>query len=280
MIKKMFIAFLGFILLSSAAHAGIADSLSTFFNKPLPAAKDTLKILITHNKPGAMLEVKGKYKIYDPHTNKHISTRFIGKKKYIQPLSEGLKWQEEFPGLYQLMILPDDKATTIIVDGIEYKGRIYIYDIGGTISIVNEIPFDEYVKTTLAARLQAPLPGEALAAVAIAARTNAYYLKQKAPSDYWDVEAKQIGYQGYALSPPSKLIEQAVKATHHMVMTFSSSPLMAKWDSIEAIDGGHAQVIHSKISLDQAAMLAHQGEHAAQILKKAFPGAQIDLIAN
>lgn len=277
MIKRMLTAILSFALLSTAAQAGVWDSISNFLNKPLPESNDSLKILIAHDKPGVVLEVKGKYQLYDPNTNSHISTRFIGKRKYIQPLSEGLKWGEEFPGIYQLMILPDDKTTTTVVDGIEYKGRVYVYDIGGSISIVNEISFDEYVKTVLSAKMQQPLPEETIAALAIAARTNANFMRQNAKSQFWSVEAKQIGYQGFALSSPSSLIEQAVKATHHMILNLSSGPFLAQWDIVDS-NMPHAKVIDSKITLDQAAMLAHQGEHAAQILKKAFPNAQIDII--
>lgn len=277
MIKRMLTAILSFALLSTAAQAGVWDSISNFLNKPLPESNDSLKILIAHDKPGVVLEVKGKYQLYDPNTNSHISTRFIGKRKYIQPLSEGLKWGEEFPGVYQLMILPDDKTTTTVVDGIEYKGRVYVYDIGGSISIVNEISFDEYVKTVLSAKMQQPLPEETIAALAIAARTNANFMRQNAKSQFWSVEAKQIGYQGFALSSPSSLIEQAVKATHHMILSLSSGPFLAQWDIVDS-NMPHAKVIDSKITLDQAAMLAHQGEHAAQILKKAFPNAQIDII--
>ena len=225
-----------------------------------------------------ILEVKGKYKIYDPNTTSHMGKGYTGKRKYIQPLSDGLKWGEEFPGVFQIMVMPDDKSTTTIVDGIEYKGRIYVYDIGGSLSIVNEISFDEYVKTVLSSKLQQPLPEEALAALAITARTNAYFIKQNSRSDFWDIEAKQIGYQGYATSNPSSLIEQAVKATHDMVMSASTTPFMAQWDIVDAASLPNTKPIDSQISLDQAAMFAHQGEHAAQILKKAYPNAQVDLI--
>jgi stage II sporulation protein D len=279
MIKRMLIVLFSLVMLSTAAEAGVWDSISNFFKKSTIKTNDSLKILIVHDKPGAILEVKGKYKIYDPNTNGNMGKGYIGKRKYIQPISDGMKWGEEFPGVFQIMIMPDDKATTTIVDGIEYKGRIYVYDIGGSLSIVNEIPLDEYVKTVLSSKLQQPLPEEALAALAITARTNAYYMKRNARSDFWDIEAKQIGYQGYALSNPSSLIEKAIKATHNMIMNASSAPFQAQWDIVDATGISSTQPMDSKISIDQAAMLAHQGDHAAQILKKAFPNAQVDMIA-
>lgn len=279
MMKKIFVALFSLFMFTNAAQAGIWDSITQFFSKSSMNINDNLKILVVHDKPGVVLEVKGKYKIYDPKTNMHMGKGYVGKRKYIQPLSDGMKWGEEFPGVFQIMVMPDDKSTTTIVDGIEYKGRIYVYDIGGSISIVNEIPFDEYVKTILSSNLQQPLPSEVLAALAITARTNAYYMQQNSHSNFWHIEAKQIGYQGYALSQPNTLTEQAIKATHNMVMSISSTPFLARWNIVDAGDIMYnIKPMDSNISLDQAAMMAHQGDHAAQILKKAYPNAQVDLI--
>lgn len=279
MIKRMLIVLFSFAMLSSTAHAGVWDSISAYFKRASGEPNDSLRILVVHDKPGVVLEVKGKYKIYDPNVKRHMGKGYMGKRKYIQPLSDGLKWGEEFPGVFQIVVMPEDKTTTMVVDGIEYKGNIYVYDIGGTISVVNEIPFDEYVKTILSSKLKQPLPEEALAALAITARTNAYFMKQNSRSDFWDVESKQIGYQGFAISNPSSLIEQAAKNTHNMVMSMASSPFMAQWDIVEATSMPNSKPVDSQITIDQAGMFAHQGEHAAQILKKAFPDAQIDLVA-
>lgn len=278
MIKRMLYALLSITMFINPIQAGIWDSISNYFSPSPIKIDDHLKILVTHNKPGVILEVKGKYQIFDPNTNARLGKGYIGKRKYIQPLSDGLKWGEEFPSIFQIMIMPDDKNTTTLVDGIEYKGNIYVYDIGGSLSIVNDISFDEYAKTVLSTNLEQPLPEEALAALAIAARTNAYYMKKNSKNEFWDVDAKQINYQGYALSYPSNLVDQAVKVTHHMVMNQSSTPFVAKWDIVDAGNTLSGKLLESKISLDQAAMLAHQGEHAAQILKKAFPTTQVDLI--
>lgn len=279
MIKRMLIILFSLSMIANSLQGGVWDSISNFFKRSSSSNNDILKILIVHNKPGVVLEVKGKYKIYDPKTNSHLGKGYTGgKRRYIQPLSDGIKWGEEFPGVFQVTVMPDDKSTTFIVDGIEYKGRICVYDIGGSISIVNEITFDEYVKTVLSSKLQQPLPPEALAALVIAARTNAYYMMQNSRSNYWNVEAKQIAYQGYALSNPNNVLDQAVKATHDMVMLVASNPFLAQWGIVEAGRLSNASPIDSKISLDQASMFAHQGENAAQILKKAFPNAQLDKI--
>ena len=64
-------------------EAGIWDTISGYFSKT-KNAPPTIKPLLVQDKVGVVLEVKGKYKIIDPHTGKHIGTRFDGKRKFIR----------------------------------------------------------------------------------------------------------------------------------------------------------------------------------------------------
>ncbi|MCB1119781.1 MAG: hypothetical protein KDK65_07465, partial [Chlamydiia bacterium] len=97
----------------------------------LEAKEPMIKVLIAHDVSGVVLEAKGRYQIYDPHTKEFVVKRAQGKRKLIQPLKEGLKWGEAFPDLYQLVFVPDSEKTTFLVDGVEYQGNVYVYDIGG-----------------------------------------------------------------------------------------------------------------------------------------------------
>lgn len=267
--------------MAAPVQAGWFDTLTSYFKKPAPATPPTIKVLIVHDRTGVVLEVKGKYKIFDPHTGDHLSTRFVGKRKFIQAVSDGIKWGEEFPGIHQILITPDEAGTTTIVDGIEYHGPVYVYDIGGTISIVNQIYIEDYLSSILAQRYREPFSEETLAAAVIAARTSAYYNAENPGSQYWSVDGQQTGYQGFAAISHSSPIEQAIKATRFMVM--SSYPVsqdqvttfLAQWKQ----DGnGTGREVISKISLAEAEQMAKRGDHAAQILNKAFPGVKIELM--
>lgn len=284
MVSRIFMTLLAFLPLAATVEGGVADRLVSSFSKPLPEKKAAIKILIVHDKPGAVVEVKGKYKIYDPNTKDYISTRFVGKRKFIQAVQDGLKWGEEFPGVYQLLIIPDSATTTTLVDGIEYQGSIYVYDVEGAISIVNEIGYDDYLNSMLASQLRnIQLPQQALAAAVIAARTNAMYQVQNPKTNFWAVDGRKIGYQGHALIDPSNEIQKAIEETHNMVMSLSSSfatpikPFPVQWDSLIAQQSGENPVV-ARISLSDAAELAKQGDHSAQILKKAFPNTIVRLI--
>ena len=261
-------------LLGATLQAGVVENLVNAFWKKEETAPATIKILVLHDKPGAVLEVKGKYKIFDPHTNAFISTRFIGKRKFIQALNSSLKWGEEFPGVHQLKIVPDDAATTTLVDGIEYKGDLYIYDVGGTISIVNEIPLDDYLKIVLNPLFDNALPEEVAAAIAIAARGNAWYQVQNPKSEYFTVDAAKIGYRGYAAGFKRNGIDSAILETKNMILTKNSDPFPNNFTGTTPA----ANPENSEISLEQAVKLAQKGDHAAEILQKAYPGSKVSLI--
>lgn len=282
----MFIFRILFILLAigpmaAPVNANWFDDVMSYFKKPAVSKPPKIRVLIVHDEQGVVIEVKGKYKIYDPHTGEHISTRFVGKRKYMQAVRDGIKWGEEFPGVFQLLIVPDENSTTTLVDGIEYRGPIYVYDIGGTISVVNEVPIEAFLSSTLAQRYRKKLPEEFMAAVVIAARTNAYYAAANPKNQYWSVDASTANYQGDAIIDQSSEVEKAIKDTRYMVMSNLPSgnsqinAFPAEWKT-EPVD--YNQQYISKITFDQAEELAKQGEDASKILMKAFPGVKIELI--
>lgn len=280
MLARMMMLMLTVVSLINPLQAGWFDTITGGFFGKSSEPPPTIKILIVHDKPGVVLEVKGKYKIFDPHAGKLISSRFMGKRKFIQAIADGIKWGEEFPGIHQLVIKPDEKQTTTIVDGIEYHGLIYVYDVGGTISVVNEIKLEDYLSSILAFRFRSPLTEETLAAVAIAARTTAYYQIESSKTPYWAVDARQVGFQGYAAINTTNPIEKALQATRYMVMTSPASsrevhPFIAEWREMGPTS---EDAVVSQISLAEAEEMAKKGEHAAQILFKAFPGTRIELI--
>lgn len=281
MLLRILFIFLVMGPLAVPVQAGWWDTFTGYFSKTAPTKPPKIRVLVVNDQQGVVIEVKGKYKMYDPHTGDHISTRFVGKRKFMQAVRDGLKWGEEFPGIFQLLIVPDETSTTTIVDGIEYRGPIYVYDVGGTISVVNEVGIEDFLSSTLSHSYRQKMPEEFLAATVIAARTNAYYTAANPKNQYWSVDAHPIKYQGYAVVDSTSDIEKAIKNTRHMVMSFTGqsdgkiNAFPAEWKTND--DYTRQQNI-SKITLEEAAEMAKQGAHAAQILTKAFPGVKIEMV--
>ncbi len=268
----------------ASLEANIIENLQQIFqSQPQPEPK-LIKVLLAHDVPGVMLETKGKYTVIDPLTNQQVVSRNSSKRKFIQPTAEGLRWGEEFPSFHQLKFLPESPQGTIIVEGLEYKGSVYVYNIHDKIFVVNEVDVEDYITSILSPEFKEPMSQEALAAIVIAARTNALYSAQNPKSKFWSVDAAQTGYLGYAVTTQQKKIDEVVKFTRNMVMSRTAAyegvvtPFPANLSQALAGHKGKDSVILSKISLKEIETLAEGGEHAAQILAKAFPETSIQLI--
>lgn len=182
---------------------------------------DRIKVLLAEDASGAFVEVKGKYEVVDPRTGSHLSGG-TAKCYPIEAQSGGLQWGEGYPDIYQVAILPLHDQTTILVDGIEYRGAILVYEVRGHLYIVNDLPIEEYTKCMLA--VAAPdhsLEEEAVAALAIVLRSNACHTALRNRSAHWHVRALEVGYCGDGAGLWSDRYQQMVDRTSGMVLVAS-----------------------------------------------------------
>lgn len=267
------------LLNGSLAHAGIWDQIVNVFVGQEEVKAPEIKVLIISNAPSAMLEVKGSFNVYDPYKNQRVSTNFKPKKEYIESKEGGIVWGEEFPGVYQVKLVPDDPQTSILVNGIEYKGNVYVYDLGGSLSFINEVDIEDYVTSVLSPIFTKSLSKETMNAIAIAARTNAYHLSTHSQNNYWHVDGTKTGYLGYAVTKRSNGVDRAVFDTRYMVMNLSS---VYSGDQITTFPneivlrakGGNSV---PQVSIDEVERLAQRGAPADRILGKLFPNTTISL---
>ncbi|GAB4228800.1 MAG: SpoIID/LytB domain-containing protein [Chlamydiales bacterium] len=261
-------------------QAGVWDQIKSVFSKSPKTRVPTIKVLVAHDLEEIKLKVEGKHYIYDPYTKEHLSTHYYGKEAYIRALPSGIKWGEEFPGVYQVKIIPDSDDGTVWLDGVEYKGSIVVYDIGESISVVNEVDIEEYVRSVLCTQLENPLPNEALAAVVIATRTQAYHQAFSASNPYWTVDAHQFGYHGGISRPKIPGLLETINATRFMILSktgiyeriLTPLPVVMIFDASKP--RGKKQ---QRFVVDVARDLALKGFNAARILTQAFPNTSIQL---
>lgn len=277
--------FVAILPLAPSLEAGLWSNVKEFLGIKENPNPPKIKILIAHDLDGVNFEVKGKYSLYDPNTQEHISTRFIGKSKLMQGLRGGLKWGEEFPGLYQIKVEPEDDVTRIYINGTEYSGSMYVYDIGGGISIVNEVDIELYVQAVMANLFKQPMSDEALRALAIAVRTNAYVQATNPKNTYWALDAQRVGFDGEASLGKKNDAVVAAEETKYMILSKTgnyerkATPFLVQWTPIVPGKANDEQPSVSLISQEEAENMAKSGMHAAQILGKAFPGSTIMLMS-
>jgi stage II sporulation protein D len=197
-----------------------------FSQKGKPA---TIKLLIQKNGKDALIEVKGRYHVYEPISGTQLSTGIMSTRHLATQEEYGLKWGEKFPGTNQIRIVPGDSQTTILVNGIEYRGCVELYAIEGKLNIVNEVDVENFLKSTLTLQFPEPLADEVMNAVTIVARTHAYYLAAKGKNAFWHADAHEMNYQGSALTAHKIHVDRAVDLTRHAIMTFQNTPFAATW---------------------------------------------------
>ena len=162
-------------------------------NKPA-----TIKVLIGKEREDALIEVRGHYQIYDPANGLLIDTEVLSKRSSVHVRRQGCDGANLLPlGVAQIRIVPWRLSKcALLVDGIQYRGCIEVYASKDKIDLINEIDIEHYLKATLSPLFPNETHQELLDALAITARTHAYYLLARSPFAYWHVESSKENYQG------------------------------------------------------------------------------------
>jgi hypothetical protein len=260
-----------YMIASAILTAGLAIPLSlsaATMHKPARAAGaiptgPKIRVLLERDAKSAFLEAKGSYRVIRRDDGSSLSSGKLGKRFVVHAIQDGLRWGEEYPDIYQIEIVPLNKDTTFLVNGIQYTGSISIYHVrGDQIAIVNELPIEDFIKSTLTIKFEESLSTEAMAAIAIAARTEAYQkmLQGRKALRPWDITASEMGYYGTGMLHQKNGVEPAVDWTRFMVL-----------ESLKQ----EGPISNSFLIPDRAEELAKKGLDAQKILKSAFPQAKI-----
>ncbi len=269
----------------SSVEAGVIDRFARAVQGQHNVCAPCVRVLVVHDAANAMIDVSGKYAIVDPNRHEVLARRLHGKQRMIEAKPQGLKWGEEFPDIYQLKLVPTAPETIISVNGVPYPGIVSIYDVGGTISIVNDVDIEDYVSSMVASKIDHAVPKEALAAIAIAQRTEVYYRTNNPRNAYWDIDGIAAGYQGLHTHPHYDAADQAVDATSYMVLNLDRPEshgqekvglFPARWAVTAPLAPAGKQLAKKPtLLLSEAEHRASQGQNAAQILSGTFPGVTV-----
>ncbi len=224
---------------------------------------------------GAMIEVKGAHNIYDPRTGKKLESAYAGSSYYMYPTAEGLKWGQEFPGMFQLLLVPDLASTSIFLAGTQLRGMLSCYQMEGSIGFVNELSIEDFINSIASSEIpQSTHSKEALAALAIILRGDALYQsKHPANKQFWDIKADDCGYKGYAVLRQDISFIDAMKNTDGMVLA-----RFAEGETSSLVEITHFSKENIAKRAAECEQLATQGKDAKEILQEMFPNYRIILI--
>ena len=189
----------------------------------------TIKVLLEKKSSGVLIESRGPFVVYNPENGKKISSGQRDKRFFCHPHNEGIKWGENFLGIFQIHIEPSSPNTTFLINGKQYFGAIHLYHVEDKLNVINEIDIESYVKTTLSNKNLASQQPKVLDSIAIIARTDAYYSAIKNTHAFWHVNAKDTGYTGMGLSLQNIEIDKAVDNTRYLVMVYNKKPFPSSW---------------------------------------------------
>lgn len=286
MMKRMLVIAATFAAVVSPLQAGVWDSLSSLFRKDESIQTPAIRVLVDIDRESLHVVVEGPFKGYDPRTGELLLVSKMGKNMEMQVIDGGLKWGEEFPGVHQLLIVPTNKTTHLYVDGVEYPGSLYFYDVERKLSVVNKVPLEQYLAAVLTPAYHSEEPEELLSAIAITARTSAYYLAENPKNPYWAVDAHKVGYRGLPDTETAPAINRAIRETRHMILSKTGAyegvitPFVGEWQKESGKEAAKSISNFSKITLKEAKTMAETGANAAQILSKAFPNSSIQVASH
>ncbi|MCB1107919.1 MAG: hypothetical protein KDK76_07485 [Chlamydiia bacterium] len=189
----------------------------------------TIKVLLEKDSEGILLEARGPFVVNNPENGKKLSSGRRGKRFYLYPHEEGIKWGENFLGIFQLQVAPTSSETTFLINGVQYRGAIEVYYVEGKISVINEVDVESYVKATLSEKGLRGLSPNVVDAIAIIARTDAYYKALLNHGAFWHVTATDVNYHGSGLTLQNLEIDKGVDNTRYLIMTYEGQPFPCSW---------------------------------------------------
>lgn len=182
-----------------------------------------LKILIAKGLDNALVEVKGKYKLFNPVDGSFIH-QGSSRLSLFEPELTGLNWAKHYPEIFQMRVVPLDKDSTFFIDGIQYQGQFEVYNIEGKLSIVAEVAVENYLNTFLTENFSHEKRKEVIEALAITLRTDLYYQTVKNSDAMWHINARDARYNGSLNYGQNARVSHAVDLTEQLILTLDGAP--------------------------------------------------------
>ncbi|EPP37491.1 hypothetical protein BOKEGFJH_00208 [Chlamydia avium] len=243
---------------SSYAEVKVSDA---FVEQPI-VSEPKIRVLILNESTTALVEAKGAYRLYGDNTLLQSTSQ--GLRCAAHALYGGVRWGENFPGVQCLKVEPIEDSASLFVNGLQYKGVLYICKTEkNCIIVINELTIEEYLKSVLSMKYLKELDKEALSACVILERTALYErLLAKDPQTFWHITADEDHYFGYGMTKQFYGVEDAVD-----------------WTSRLIVDNPEGLIIDAD-GLLQANVdrLAVEGYNARQILEKFYKDADFVVI--
>ncbi|MCX5716936.1 MAG: SpoIID/LytB domain-containing protein [Nitrospirae bacterium] len=117
-----------------------------------------------------------------------------------------------------------------LANGVHYTGDIEVWKGKNGLYVINEIPFEEYVKSVVMAEVGTKWEMEALKAQAVISRTYAVYQKNMNGNPRYHITSSVL-HQVYKGNSSDAMAANAVEKTSGEILTFNGNPIEALYHS-------------------------------------------------
>lgn len=220
--KKMriFFAVLVLALCLMAPHGAAETILRSSLPLPLDdGSLPVMKVAILQNADKVRLDFSSPYQITHPLTGEVLAEGLPSRDISLGISREGIRFGSRNLRSNSLVMKSED-------DSIQIEGRLYrstvrvLKNAKGKLTVVNELPLEEYLKGVLPREVDVRWPMEALKAQAVASRTFAVFQSQKDPGAPFFLTSG-VYSQVYGGKTSEHLrTNEAVEATAGQVLTY------------------------------------------------------------
>ena len=227
-----------------------------------------VRVLLCADQKSLEIVVPGGHNIYNPKNGKKLEVSFLHSEYSMKPSQNGVKWGEEFPGVFQVMVVPDSPNTHVLVNGITYPGVVICYQVGDRLAAVNHVSLDDFSASVLCNSLLPSLNDtkESIAAFAIALRSKGFEYAQHPKNTFWDIQAASCSFRGNGVLRQDRPYLDGMKVTQRLVLVGKEiGMLSAKNESVASLLASMPQ--------GEVTKMAQNGKNAKEILEQFFPDA-------
>lgn len=225
------------------------------------------------------------------HTNKTVCTTSSLKGYLLVPHKNEIlikKGNDYYTLGTDSVVLRPDKTGFVSVKGKWYRGKLMIKNIGGKLTVINDVELEDYIKGVVPSEMPSSWEFEALKAQAIAARSYALANLGKQAKYGYDLKDNTEDQAYGGASAETNNTTRAVEETKGLVLTYDMKIIPAYYSAsaggMTNTDawGSNLPYLHSVFSFDEgvkknghgvgmsqhgANNLAKQGYNAYQILQ-------------
>ncbi len=194
-----------------------------------------LRVRIVNGKSSCSISSKGRVTIRKLSSRRGLFSGRLDNPTIIKYSSKGIIGGGKLYKVDGLLIEPRS-GTELFVNGHIYRGTLSVHRIDGSLTVVNYVDVENYVKGVMTNEMPASWDEEALKAQAVAARSYAIYHILRYPDRHYNIESTKIQYKGKDTEHPRS--SKAVEATKGEVLYYNDSLLLPHFCSS---CGGHTE---------------------------------------